>query len=48
MLQSHHWNARQNYGIKAANIFSVNVAQFKYLGMPVTNQNLIQDEIKFS
>jgi hypothetical protein len=23
-----------------------NVSQFKYLGMTVTNQNLIQDEIK--
>jgi hypothetical protein len=32
--------------IKMANRSFENVAQFKYLGMIVTNQNLIQEEIK--
>jgi hypothetical protein len=32
--------------IKIANRSSENVAQFKYLGMTVTDQNLIQEEIK--
>jgi hypothetical protein len=29
-----------------ANISSENVAQFKYLGTPITSANLIQEEIK--
>jgi hypothetical protein len=32
--------------IKIANRWFENVSQFKYLGMTVTNQNLIQKEIK--
>jgi hypothetical protein len=36
----------QNCDIKIANKYLKNVAQFTYLGMRVTNQNLIQGEIK--
>jgi hypothetical protein len=46
MLVSHHQNASQNRDIKIANRSFENVSQFKYLGMIVTNQNLIWDEIK--
>jgi hypothetical protein len=45
-LLSHHQNAGQNHDIKTANISSENEAQFKYLATTVTNQNLIQNEIK--
>jgi hypothetical protein len=40
MLLSHHQNAGQNHAIKIANRCFENVAQFKYLGMTVGNQNL--------
>jgi ribosomal protein S2 len=43
---SHHHNAGQNHDIKLANRCFENVVQFRYLGMTVTNQNLIQEEIK--
>jgi hypothetical protein len=46
MLLSHHQNAAQNHEIKTAKISSENEAQFKYLEKTVTNQNLIQEEIK--
>jgi hypothetical protein len=46
MLLSHHQNAGQNYNIKIGDRSFENVAQFKYLGTPVTNQKLIQAEIK--
>jgi hypothetical protein len=46
MLLSHHQNARQNHAIKTANISFENMAQIKYLRMSVTDQNLIQEEIK--
>jgi hypothetical protein len=46
MLLPRHQNAGQNHGINTANKPSENVAQFKYLGTTVTNQNLIQEEIK--
>jgi hypothetical protein len=46
MLLSRHQNVGKNYNIKIANRAFENVAQFKYLGSTVTNQNLIQDEIK--
>jgi hypothetical protein len=46
MLLSHHQNVGQNWDIKIANRSFENVSQFKYLGMTVTNQNLIQEEIK--
>jgi hypothetical protein len=46
MLRSCHPNAGQNHDIKIADISFENVAQLKYFGMRVTNQNLIQEEIK--
>jgi hypothetical protein len=46
MLLSHHQNAGQNHNINIANRAFGNVAQFTYLGTTVTNQNLIQEEIK--
>jgi hypothetical protein len=46
MLLSHRQNAEQNYDIKMANTYFENVEHFKYLGTTVTNQNLIQEEIK--
>jgi hypothetical protein len=46
MLLFRHQNARQNYDIKTANRCFGNVAKFRYLGTTVTNQNLIQEEIK--
>jgi hypothetical protein len=45
-LLSHDQNAGQNHDIKVASRSFENVAQFKYLGMTVTNQTLIQEEIK--
>jgi hypothetical protein len=46
MLLPLHQRAGQNHDIKIANRCFENMAQFKYLGMTVTNQNLIQEEIK--
>jgi hypothetical protein len=46
MLLSCHQNAGQNCDIKTANGSFERVTQFKCLGMTVTNQNLIQEEIK--
>jgi hypothetical protein len=46
MLLSHHQNAGQNHNVKVANRFFENVAQFRCLGMTVTNQNLMWEEIK--
>jgi hypothetical protein len=46
MLLSRQQNVGQNRDIKIANRSFENVSQFKYLGMTVTNQNLIRDEIK--
>jgi hypothetical protein len=43
---AHHQKAMQNLNIKIANSFFENVAQFRYLGTTVTNQHLIQEEIK--
>jgi predicted DsbA family dithiol-disulfide isomerase len=40
-LLSHHQNAGQNYDIKIANRCFENLAQVKYLGMTVRNQNMI-------
>jgi hypothetical protein len=41
-----HQNAGQNHNIKTANKSFDHVKQFKYLGITVTNQNLIHEEIK--
>jgi hypothetical protein len=46
MLVPRDQNADQNREIKIGNRSSENVSQFKYLGMTVINQNLIQEEIK--
>jgi hypothetical protein len=46
MLRSRHQNAGQNRNIKTAKRSFENVAEFRYLGTAVTNQSLIQDEIK--
>jgi hypothetical protein len=45
MLVSHFQNADKNLDIKMANKSFENVSQFKYLGMTVTNRNVIQEEI---
>jgi hypothetical protein len=46
MSLSRHQNIGQNWDIKIANRSFGNVSQFRYLGTTVTNQNLIQKEIK--
>jgi hypothetical protein len=46
MLVSWDQNAGQNRDIKIGNRSFENVSQFKYLGTIVTNQNIIQEEIK--
>jgi hypothetical protein len=46
MLLSRHQNVGQNRDIKIANRSFENVSQFEYLVTTVTNQNLIQEEIK--
>jgi hypothetical protein len=47
MLVSRDQNADQNPDIKIGNRSFENVSQFKYLGTTVTNQNRIQEEIKW-
>jgi hypothetical protein len=46
MLLSHHQNVGQSHDIKIGNRSFENVSQLIYLGMTVTNQSLIQKEIK--
>jgi hypothetical protein len=46
MIMSHYPNSGQNQNIRIANESFENVAEFKYLGMTLTNQNDIHDEIK--
>jgi hypothetical protein len=46
MLLSRHQNAGKNHDIKTANRSFENASQFTHLGTTVTNQNLIQEEIK--
>jgi hypothetical protein len=46
MLLSRRQNAQQNQDIKIAKTYFGNVAQFRHLGTTITNQNLIQEEIK--
>jgi hypothetical protein len=46
MLLSRQQNVDQIRDIKIANSSFENVSQFQYLGTTVTNQNLIQEEIK--
>jgi hypothetical protein len=45
-LLSRQQNAGQNHDIKIGNRCFESVAQFKYLEMTVTNQNLVQAQIK--
>jgi hypothetical protein len=45
-LSRRHQNAGRNREIKRANRSFENVSQFKYLGTTVTNQTLVQEEIK--
>jgi hypothetical protein len=44
--KSHYQNAEQGHNIKTANRYSENLAKFKYVGMTVTNSNLIHEEIQ--
>jgi hypothetical protein len=46
MSVSRDQNAGQNREIKIGNKLFENVSQFKYLGTTVTNQNLIEEEIR--
>jgi hypothetical protein len=46
MLLPCHQNAGQIHNIKIKNTAFENVAKFRYLGMTLTKQNLIQEEIK--
>jgi sorting nexin-29 len=46
MIMSRHPNSRQNQNIRKANESFEKVAEFKYLGTTLTNQNEIHDEIK--
>jgi hypothetical protein len=46
MLLSRHQNAGQNHDIKIGNRRFENVTQLRYLGTAMTNQKLIQEEIK--
>jgi hypothetical protein len=46
MLLSRHQNAGHNNVIKIDNRCFENVAQFRYLGTTITNDILIQEEIK--
>jgi hypothetical protein len=45
MLLSRHQNAGQNHDIEIGNRWFENATQFKYLGMTIANQTLIQEEI---
>jgi hypothetical protein len=46
MIMSCHPNSGQNQNIRIDNESFEKVAKFKYLGMTLTNQNDIHDEIK--
>jgi hypothetical protein len=46
MTMPHHLSSGQNHNKKTDNESFENAAKFKYLGMTLTNQNDIHDEIK--
>jgi hypothetical protein len=46
MFLSLKQNVGQNYNIKLSNKSFENVIEFKYLGMLLTNQNCVHEEIK--
>jgi hypothetical protein len=46
VIMSRYMNSGQNQNIRIANESFEKVAKFKYLGMTLTNQNDIHDEIK--
>jgi hypothetical protein len=46
MIMSLYPNSRENQNIRIANESFENVAKYKYLGITLTNQNDIHDEIK--
>jgi hypothetical protein len=46
MIMSRHQNSGQNQNIRIATESIENVANFKYLGTTLTNQNDIHDELK--
>jgi sorting nexin-29 len=46
VIMCHHPNSGQNQNIRIANELFEKVAKFKYLGMTLTDQNDIRDEIK--
>jgi hypothetical protein len=46
MPLSRHQNAGQNHDIKIGNSWFENVAQLRYLGTTIANENLIQEENK--
>jgi hypothetical protein len=46
MLMSHHQNAGQNNDIKTSSKSFESVVNLIYVGMTVTNQNLMNEEIK--
>jgi ribosomal protein S2 len=45
MFVTHHQNAQQNHKLLNANKSSENVVKFRYVGMTLTNQNCIHEEI---
>jgi hypothetical protein len=46
IIMSRHPNSEQNQNIRIGNESSEKLGKFKYLGMTLTNQNDIHDEIK--
>jgi hypothetical protein len=46
VLMSRHQNGGRNHTIKMASTHIENVAKLRYFGITVTNQNLINEEIK--
>ena len=46
MIMSRGQNARRSHSVKTDNIPIERVEEFKYLGITLTNQNSIQEEIK--